>query len=76
MLIQRIELGETNCYLLQTDGGAVIVDPGPSRSGVRLITQATEAGIQPDSGPDGPAGRRSGAIGGGQLLPFYETSTL
>jgi hydroxyacylglutathione hydrolase len=47
MHIQRIEVHETNCYLLQGGGGIVLIDPGPP-SGVRKVIGGAEAaGIQP-----------------------------
>jgi glyoxylase-like metal-dependent hydrolase (beta-lactamase superfamily II) len=46
--MRRVELGETNCYLLQHSAGTVIVDPGPARTGAKLVTQAAQAGIQPE----------------------------
>lgn len=46
--IQRIVSRETNCYLLQGDDGALLIDPGPASGGVSVIGGAKEAGILPE----------------------------
>jgi glyoxylase-like metal-dependent hydrolase (beta-lactamase superfamily II) len=44
--VQRIEVRETNCYLLQDDGGTVLIDPGPPGGAVGVIAGAEEAGVR------------------------------
>lgn len=46
-LIQRVEIRETNCYLLRGDAGTVLFDPGPVGGEAAVIASATEAGIRP-----------------------------
>jgi glyoxylase-like metal-dependent hydrolase (beta-lactamase superfamily II) len=48
MLIRRIEVRETNCYLLQGELGTVLIDPGPAGRGAVVVAGATEAGVTPD----------------------------
>lgn len=48
MLIQRIPIRETNCYLLHGSGGVMLIDPGPSGGADAVIAGATAAGIQPE----------------------------
>jgi hydroxyacylglutathione hydrolase len=48
MRILRIEVGDTNCYLLQGEGGSVLVDPGPRGRAQAVITAVQKAGIRPD----------------------------
>jgi hydroxyacylglutathione hydrolase len=45
--IQRIPVRETNCYLLRSGGGVVLVDPGPPGSAAEVIARATAAGSRP-----------------------------
>jgi hydroxyacylglutathione hydrolase len=47
MIIHRIQIAETNCYLLCGEGGVVIIDPGPAGGAGRVIAGAEEAGIEP-----------------------------
>jgi glyoxylase-like metal-dependent hydrolase (beta-lactamase superfamily II) len=47
MLIQWIEVRETNCYLLRGDKGSVLVDPGLPGVAASLIVQVERAGVQP-----------------------------
>jgi hydroxyacylglutathione hydrolase len=42
----RIEVRETNCYLLRSDGGAVLVDPGPPGGAATVIAGAEEANVR------------------------------
>lgn len=42
MQFQRIEVHETNCYLLQGEGGIVLLDPGPP-SGVQAVIRGETA---------------------------------
>lgn len=48
MSIQRIPVRETNCYLLQSGGGTVLIDPGPVGGASTVMAGAAEAGIQPE----------------------------
>ena len=48
LFIQRIEIRETNCYLLRGDGGTVLLDPGPPGGAPAVIAGAAEAGIGPE----------------------------
>ena len=48
MVIQRIVIGETNCYLVRGDGGTVLIDPGPPGGVEAVIAGAAQAGIQPE----------------------------
>jgi glyoxylase-like metal-dependent hydrolase (beta-lactamase superfamily II) len=45
--IRRIEVAETNCYLLQGDGGTVLIDPGPPGGAEKVIAGAENARIRP-----------------------------
>ena len=47
MEIHRIEVRETNCYLLRGEGGAVLVDSGPPGVADRVISAAQAAGVGP-----------------------------
>jgi glyoxylase-like metal-dependent hydrolase (beta-lactamase superfamily II) len=47
MDLQRIEVRETNCYLLRGEGGIVLIDPGPPGSAEAVIAGAKAAGVQP-----------------------------
>lgn len=47
MLIRRIEVRETNCYLLQGEHGTVLIDPGPVGGGAVVAAEAAEAGVTP-----------------------------
>jgi hydroxyacylglutathione hydrolase len=47
MRIQRIEVRQTNCYLLRSDGGVVLIDPGPPGGAPAVIAGAEAAGILP-----------------------------
>jgi hydroxyacylglutathione hydrolase len=48
MFIRRIEVRETNCYLLQGKHGTVLIDPGPVGGGAVVMAGAAEAGVAPD----------------------------
>lgn len=48
MLIQRIEVRETNCYLLRDDRETVLIDPGPPGGAAAIITEATQASVRPE----------------------------
>jgi glyoxylase-like metal-dependent hydrolase (beta-lactamase superfamily II) len=48
MQIRRIEVHETNCYLLQGGRGTVLVDPGPPGGAEKAIAAAQQAGVRPD----------------------------
>jgi glyoxylase-like metal-dependent hydrolase (beta-lactamase superfamily II) len=48
MLIKRIPVRETNCYLLRGDGGVVLIDPGPPGAAEAVIAGVTAAGIWPE----------------------------
>jgi len=45
MYVQRIEVRGTNCYLLQSTDGAVLIDPGPPGGAERVIAAAVEVGV-------------------------------
>jgi glyoxylase-like metal-dependent hydrolase (beta-lactamase superfamily II) len=45
--VERIQSGETNCYLLRGDGGVVLIDPGPPDGGSQVINGAEAAGVRP-----------------------------
>lgn len=47
MDVQRVEVGETNCYLLRSTGGVVLIDPGPPGGAQRVVAAAVEAGVEP-----------------------------
>jgi glyoxylase-like metal-dependent hydrolase (beta-lactamase superfamily II) len=47
MLIQRIEVRETNCYLLKGKAGAILIDPGPPGGAEAVIAAIKQAGLQP-----------------------------
>jgi glyoxylase-like metal-dependent hydrolase (beta-lactamase superfamily II) len=47
MDVLRIEVRGTNCYLLQGDGGTVLIDPGPAGGAEAIIARAGAAGVQP-----------------------------
>jgi glyoxylase-like metal-dependent hydrolase (beta-lactamase superfamily II) len=47
MLVHQIAVGETNCYLLQSDGGTVLIDPGPPKAAPAVIARARACGVQP-----------------------------
>jgi glyoxylase-like metal-dependent hydrolase (beta-lactamase superfamily II) len=47
MQVQRIEVRETNCYLVQGHGGVVLIDPGPPGSERAVIASAQAAGLEP-----------------------------
>jgi len=47
MLTQRIEVRETNCYLLRGDEGIVLIDPGPPGGAATVVAGAERAGVQP-----------------------------
>jgi glyoxylase-like metal-dependent hydrolase (beta-lactamase superfamily II) len=47
MIVQRIQARETNCYLLQGQGGTVLIDPGPPGAASLVIAGAEAAGVQP-----------------------------
>ena len=47
MSVHRIQVGETNCYLLRGPGGTVLIDPGPPRSAEKVRSAAEEVGIGP-----------------------------
>ena len=44
MLIQRIAVRETNCYLLRGEAGTVLVDPGPPSGAAQVIAETQCAG--------------------------------
>jgi len=48
MPLYRVVVGETNCYLLQGDGGTVLVDAGPRGGSARIIAAAKTAGVRPE----------------------------
>ena len=48
MLIQRIEVRETNCYLLKGERGAVLIDPGPPGGAQAVIAGVESASLQPE----------------------------
>lgn len=47
MDVLRIEVRETNCYLLRGEESTVLIDPGPAGSTETVIAGAEAAGIQP-----------------------------
>jgi glyoxylase-like metal-dependent hydrolase (beta-lactamase superfamily II) len=47
MFIHRITVGETNCYLLESDDGAVLIDVGPHGAAQKIITGIESAGVSP-----------------------------
>jgi glyoxylase-like metal-dependent hydrolase (beta-lactamase superfamily II) len=47
MVIQRIPVRQTNCYLLRGEGGVVLIDPGPPGGAKTVIAGAQAAGVQP-----------------------------
>jgi hydroxyacylglutathione hydrolase len=48
MRIQRIEVRETNCYLLRGEEGAVLIDPGPPGFAARIAAAVEGAGVRPE----------------------------
>jgi glyoxylase-like metal-dependent hydrolase (beta-lactamase superfamily II) len=46
VLIHRIEVRETNCYLLKDEGGAILIDPGPPGGYEAIVAGADEVGIE------------------------------
>ncbi len=46
-MIQRIEVRETNCYLLKGTGGTILIDPGPPGGASVVMAEAEKAGVQP-----------------------------
>jgi glyoxylase-like metal-dependent hydrolase (beta-lactamase superfamily II) len=48
MLVQRIEVQETNSYLLMGTGGTILIDPGPPGSGQTVVAGAEKAGLRPE----------------------------
>ena len=48
MPILRIEVPPTNCYLLQGQGGTVLIDPGPPGAGPTVVARAEAAGVRSD----------------------------
>jgi glyoxylase-like metal-dependent hydrolase (beta-lactamase superfamily II) len=48
MIIHRVPVRGTNCYLLQSDAGVVVVDPGPVGGGSKVVANAEALGIRPD----------------------------
>jgi glyoxylase-like metal-dependent hydrolase (beta-lactamase superfamily II) len=46
--IHRIEIRETNCYLLQGASGTIIIDPGPLGGAATMRAGTAQAGIQPE----------------------------
>lgn len=46
MIIQRIPVHETNCYLLRGESGTVMIDPGPPGGGGTVIAGAEAAGVR------------------------------
>jgi glyoxylase-like metal-dependent hydrolase (beta-lactamase superfamily II) len=47
MRVQRIPVRETNCYLLHSDEGVVLIDPGPPGGAAKAIAGAEAEGIRP-----------------------------
>jgi glyoxylase-like metal-dependent hydrolase (beta-lactamase superfamily II) len=45
--MQRIEVGDTNCYLLVGEDGAVLFDTGPPGSTAAVTAAAEKAGVRP-----------------------------
>ena len=48
MEITRITVGETNCYLLQGQGGTILLDAGPAGAAPAIMVGATSNGIRPE----------------------------
>lgn len=48
MPVHRIAVRETNCYLLQGDGGTALIDPGPPQAAPTVIAGAAARGIGPE----------------------------
>jgi glyoxylase-like metal-dependent hydrolase (beta-lactamase superfamily II) len=46
--IRRIEVRETNCYLLRGEGGVALIDPGPPGGSATVIAGAEKDGIRPE----------------------------
>jgi len=47
MRIHRIVISETNCYLLQSTEGTILIDAGPSGAAQKIIAEAAAAGVSP-----------------------------
>jgi glyoxylase-like metal-dependent hydrolase (beta-lactamase superfamily II) len=47
MIIERIQIAETNCYLLCGKDGLVMIDPGPTGGAERVIAGVKAAGVEP-----------------------------
>jgi hydroxyacylglutathione hydrolase len=47
MHIERILVGETNCYLLRGDTGTTLIDPGPPRGAAAVGAGLARAGVKP-----------------------------
>jgi hydroxyacylglutathione hydrolase len=47
MIVERIQVRETNCYLLRGEGGTVLIDPGPPGAGGTVIAGAEAEGVRP-----------------------------
>ena len=45
--ILRIRVGETNCYLVRSAEGTILVDPGPPGSAPAIAARAAAAGVEP-----------------------------
>jgi glyoxylase-like metal-dependent hydrolase (beta-lactamase superfamily II) len=45
--IERIEVRQTNCYLLRGEGGIVLIDPGPAGGAETVITRVQAARVDP-----------------------------
>jgi glyoxylase-like metal-dependent hydrolase (beta-lactamase superfamily II) len=48
MIVHRVPVRGTNCYLLQSAAGIVVVDPGPVGGGSKVVASAEALGMQPD----------------------------
>jgi hydroxyacylglutathione hydrolase len=48
MLIERIEVGPTNCYLVRGEAGVILMDPGPPGGATTVVSGVEKAGIQPE----------------------------
>jgi hydroxyacylglutathione hydrolase len=48
MLIQRLGVHGTNCYLIEGQDGTLVVDPGPPTGVATVIRQTQAAGITPE----------------------------
>jgi len=48
MIIRRIAVRETNCYLLRGESGTVLIDPGPPGGAAAVAAHAAVAGIGPE----------------------------